>query len=109
MKRDIQATEAKNFQDPRSYVAKDGREILYGKDWAERKWQVWMRGNGKCERMVEPNVRCRNEMAEPHHKVKRSKLRDDRMSNLEGLCHLHHDILDPRKPRWSKHEQKAAS
>lgn len=106
VKKDLQATAEKHFEDKRSYVAKDGREILYGKDWTARKLEVWERGKGRCERMVGTRLdkiyeRCRNEMTEPHHIVKRSKQRDDRLANLEGLCHLHHDLLDPRKPQWS--------
>ena len=109
MKRDIQATEAAHFANKKSYIAPDGREVLYGKDWIQRKAELWARCDGRCERMVivslMPNVsneRCRSEAQDPHHIIRRSQKRDDRLANLEALCRLHHDLLDKRKPRWGK-------
>jgi len=116
LKRDPEATAAQHFLDPRSYVAPDGRWVLYGEDWEAQKKAVWERGGGRCEKMVDERInwyafpkariegeRCRNEMADPHHKLKRSKKRDDRMENLIGLCRWHHDLAHPEKrPRWTK-------
>jgi len=96
----------RGYTDPRSYVRNDGSEVLYGRDWTARKREIWERGNGKCEKLVEWGVEkqiyCRSEMHDPHHIKPRSKGRDDRASNLIGLCRLHHSLLDYRKPRWSK-------
>ena len=110
MKRDVQETAKRNFFDPRSYVAKDGREVLYGLDWKQRVGELRQRSGGQCERMWKDSsdslsgsyIRCRSGAADPHHKIRRSVLRDDRLSNLEALCRLHHELEDERKPRWSK-------
>jgi hypothetical protein len=105
LKRDVQATELARFEDPRSYVAKDGREVLFGYDWKARKNQLWVRCGGICEYKFPSGrtmIRCRAEAADPHHLVKRSELRDDRLENLMGICRTHHDLLDERKPRWTK-------
>lgn len=106
MKRDVQATEAKHFLDPRSYVTPDGREILYGNDWKARKGELLKRSLGQCERFTilgrPHDAWCRSEGGEPHHKIKRSKLRDDRLENLANLSHWCHVAEDERKPRWTK-------
>ena len=97
----------------KSKVYFDGREVLKGEDWKNRKLELWIRGNGRCERIIGEcvnydkgypylngqEVRCSSEMHDPHHIVKRSKKRDDRIENLIGLCRMHHDLLDERKPR----------
>jgi hypothetical protein len=117
---DVEETKRRGYSG-KSKVYFDGRERLYGKDWAKRKKEVWERGGGRCERIVGEcvsydkgypylngmEVRCRSEMHDPHHIVKRSKKRDDRLEALIGLCRLHHDLLDERKPRWSKREVAA--
>jgi hypothetical protein len=102
----------RGYKHPKSYVRVDGSEVLYGKDWTKRKLEIWERGGGRCEKWVgkwgsENHDRCRNEMHDPHHKVKRSKRRDDRAENLIGLCRMHHELLDPRKVRWSSKEDAA--
>ena len=112
--KDAKLKAERGYTDPRSYVRNDGSEVLYGHDWTARKREIWERGNGKCEKIVGNTCntrgiftteRCRSEMHDPHHIVKRSKYRDDRASNLIGLCRLHHSLLDERKPRWSKRGQ----
>ena len=108
LKRDVQATLAARFEDERSYVCKDGREILYGADWKRRVAELRERCGGSCEAISfwagkEP-VRCCREAADPDHVVKRSKKRDDRLDALQGLCRLHHDLKHPEhKPQWTKH------
>jgi hypothetical protein len=110
LSRDPELKRQRGYTDPKSYVRNDGSEVLYREDWKRRKREIWERGNGKCERIVshtwvdqtETIERCRNEMKDPHHIKPRSKGRDDRASNLIGLCRLHHDLLDERKPRWTK-------
>ena len=125
MKADRQATEARHFANKKSYVAKDGREVLYGNDWKQRKAELWARASGRCEQHVpkteqsykilemaqhttfmfcHPSYfeRCRSEGHDPHHVTPRSKGRDDRLDNLILLCRMHHDLLDKRKPRWTR-------
>lgn len=107
MKRDVQETAARHFISPKSYVTKDGREVLYEEDWELRKGELWERSGGKCEfteLQVGPDLYmgCRSEAADPHHIVRRSVKRDDRLSNLQALCRFHHDLLDKRKVRWNK-------
>ena len=100
MKRDVQATQARNFQDPNSFVFKDGREWLEGKDWAARKFELLKRCHGRCEHGTEHSggfVRCINAAEHPHHKVKRSVAHDDRLANLIGLCWFHHYQAHPEK------------
>lgn len=98
---DIEETKRRGYSG-KSKVFFDGREVLKGKDWKNRKLELWQRAGGRCERIVDlvNGVRCRSQVDDPHHLVKRSRGRDDRLSNLQGLCRLHHDFLDPRKPRW---------
>jgi len=106
MKVDKQVTGARKFKNLRSYVALDGREVLYGRDWEARKIELHIRSNGWCERFTilhkqhEPN--CWKEGEEPHHIIPRSKGRDDRLSNLANLSHACHWAEDKRKPKWSK-------
>ena len=70
LKRDPEATRAAHFENHLSYIAPDGREVLYGVDWISRKYQVWCRGGGRCEQVWEEFLiptRCRSEMAHVHH------------------------------------------
>ena len=110
--KDPQLKAERGYTDKRSYVRVDGSEVLYGKDWTQRKREVWERGGGRCERMVgwdyRCRVRCRSEMHEPHHINPRWPKRDDRAFNLIGLCRLHHSLLDRRKPRWTRAEAEHA-
>lgn len=81
---DHEATKAAKFRSKASRVLLDGREILSRLDYMDRKEQVWNEQGYRCSK-------CRAEIwhythGELHHKVKRSKLRDDRKSNVECLC-----------------------
>ena len=98
MKRDIQATKAKGFADRRSYIDKLGREVLFGEDWNQRRWELLQRCKGFCEYFV----KCRVTAQDPHHIIPRSKGRDDRLSNLQALCRYHHNLMDKRRPMWTK-------
>ena len=107
-KRDVQATEAANFFSPKSYVDKQGGEVLFGLDWKERKGQLWARCGGRCEQITSDGMRCRSEAHDPDHIIPRSKGRNDALSNLQALCRLHHDLKHPEKqPQWSKREAVA--
>lgn len=101
-KADRQLTKAKRFKDPRSFVFKDQREWLYGKDWTARKAELLDRCQGICEE-VPDKVRCGRDAAHPHHIVKKSVAHDDRLSNLMGICEEDHRRRHPEKqPRWTK-------
>lgn len=101
---DVAETKRRGYSG-KSKVYFDGRERLEGKDWINRKREVWMRGSGKCEHVLRVAwdgfvVRCSSEMHDPHHIIPRSVKRDDRLKNLVGLCRGHHRLLDHRKPMW---------
>lgn len=63
------------------------RWILKGTDWAHMKRLIYDRGEGVCEYCEQ------REMADVHHIIFRSKHRDDRETNLIGLCRVCHDLL----------------
>lgn len=107
MKSDVPATRARKFRDPKSYVTPDGREILSGDDWDERKFELLQRSRGQCEYWIHPEVRCRCEAADPHHVTLRSIQRDDRLSELLAVCRHHHIVLD-REQRKAKIEAREA-
>jgi hypothetical protein len=104
LKRDVQATEAARFEDDRSYIAKDGRHILRGYDWDERKRELLKRSGGRCEYILSFSgtgpARCTAEGAIPSHVIPRYPLRDDRLSNLKHYC-LAHDRLT-EKQNWRR-------
>lgn len=120
--RDSAAKERLKYTNPDSFVRRDGSEVLKGEDWDKRKEELAQRSGGICEcpvivgggvRQLTPGVvgtrsRCFNPARDPHHKIRRSRGRDDRLSNLEHLCGFHHDLLDPRKPKWTRRGSKAA-
>jgi hypothetical protein len=100
--RDEVEKKARGYKDKRSKVRPDGSESLYGKDWTKRKAELWARCDGRCEQLVgwgdkASLERCRSEAMHPHHVIKRSKKRDDRLSNLLGICALHHSLAHPEK------------
>ena len=97
-RRDEQATAAKHFKDPGSFVFKDQREWLEGEDWDDRRFELLQRSRGQCEYTITSHMdghtsRCCKDAQDPHHKVLRSIARDDRMSNLLAVCRPHHDKL----------------
>ena len=112
MRRDKQATEAARFEDPRSFVWKDGREQLVGLDWKMRKEELRQRAwdlgldEVRCEYRNSDGVRCRSEAADPHHVSPRRDGRDDRLTNLQALCRYHHDLMDERKIRSDRKERR---
>lgn len=116
--RDEQAKQRLGYANKRSKVRPDGTEILYGNDWKQRKAELSARCGGRCEQIVdfgtsdgEVAVRCRSEAHDPDHIVKRSKKRDDRLSNLQALCRLHHDLKHPEKNKlhWRPNAQTSVS
>jgi HNH endonuclease len=103
--RDEQLKVERGYTDPKSYVRPDGSETLYGEDWKRRVQELRERSGGRCERVTWWGewLRCQSEAADPDHIIKRSKRRDDRMSNLQALCAVHHRAKHPEhQPQWSK-------
>lgn len=62
------------------------RWILTGNAWREMNRLIYDRGNGVCECCEQ------REMEDAHHIIFRSKHRDDRETNLIGLCRQCHDL-----------------
>lgn len=112
--RDDEEKARRGYTDPRSYVRRDGSEVLKGEDWQRRVAELAERSGGRCEEEIvrADNPRmplwCINVARDPHHKIKRSLYRDDRLTNLAHLCGWHHDEKDGRKPRFSARGSKAA-
>jgi hypothetical protein len=104
MKADRQATEAMHFINPKSYVAKDGRHVLLGKeDWDIRKLELWKRANGRCEHTYmagRVKTRCSAVGCIPAHVKPRYPLRDDRLENLKLYC-MTHDAQN-EKQAWRR-------
>ncbi|MGC2695248.1 MAG: hypothetical protein WA738_05595 [Candidatus Angelobacter sp.] len=84
------------FQDKRSYTKADGAEVLYGRDWDERRFELLQRSRGTCENVIN-GVRCRHDCEDPHHMELRSVRRDDRLSNLLAVCRQCHRKLDTQQ------------
>lgn len=114
MKRNRSATEAMQFVEKKSYVTNDGRWVLYGLDWKRQVKSLRERCGGRCEYEINiaspffdpeapERARCSRKAAHPHHRIKRSKGRDDRMVNLIALCVVHHREQHPEKqPMWTR-------
>ena len=109
--RDPDEKRRRGYSDPKSIVWADGREVLQGFDWAKRVRELYDRCGGRCEHEQPWKVwplggpmmeRCTNDAEDPHHRIPRSKGRDDRLENLQALCRYHHNLLDKRKVKWSK-------
>lgn len=87
----------RGYTNPRSYVRRDGSERLYAEDWDKRKIELYDRSDGACEmRSVlkrEHAEHCSGDMHHPHHVIKRSVRRDDRLSNLAGLSWACHKVF----------------
>src|SRR5690242_19381916 len=88
----------RGYRNPRTIVWADGRERLEGYDWTKRVKELTKRSGGRCENHpLEGLDRCHNKARDPHHVVKRSVLRDDRLDNLLHVCGDCHALLDNRK------------
>jgi len=96
----------------RARVMLDGREVLTGAAWEQRKREVWERDAGLCQIQAAPYLGiCARYVPWPEarlnidHIVKRSESRDDRASNLRVLCPYHHRMRheQERKLKWSRH------
>lgn len=112
MKADRAATEAMHFISKKSYVSKDGRHVLLGKeDWDIRKLELWKRAGGRCEHTYmagRVKTRCSAVGCIPAHIIPRKDItqRDDRLSNLKLYC-LTHDAQNERQSWRKVHSDKA--
>jgi|SRR5579864_943927 len=99
----------------RTRVMPDGREVLTGAAWEQRKREVWELDEGVCQWKTPlfhfGTVRCgipvpwETARYNIDHIVKRSESRDDRASNLRVLCPYHHRMRheQERELKWSRH------
>jgi hypothetical protein len=94
--KDLAATEAAGFTDPRSYVRTDGKRFLFGYDIEQLRRQVFGRDGYHCTGEVE-GERCNRPVswstAHLHHVIPRGKRGDDSASNLVTLCRFCHARL----------------
>jgi 5-methylcytosine-specific restriction endonuclease McrA len=92
---------------PQIRIFRDGRETLSGAAWRQRKLDVFLRDGGccvGCGKFLTPPGRGLPNEAEIHHCQTRGmsgSKRDDRIQNLETLCHACHEKVTA-KPEWSK-------
>ena len=98
---------ARGYSDPKSIVWADGREVLRGKDWTHRVFELMQRAGNRCQWAESAGGRCPKDADDPHHVKQRSKGRDDRLENLLALCREHHIAIDPRKVRSDRKERRA--
>jgi hypothetical protein len=112
---DKAATEARQFKHPKSRVMLDKREILFGLDYKRRVREVEELDGYRCQRVIArlpldlPGIEAHAiktcgapSNGRPHHLVKRSKLRDDRASNLSCRCDNCHRLEHPEhQPRFT--------
>jgi hypothetical protein len=105
MLRDNDEKLLRGYREKDSIVWPDGREKLVGKDWRKRKIELFSRSRGWCEGC---NTLLPFQEMHPHHQVRRSILRDDRLENLKALCGDCHEKQHPEKQtRWTKNEVTA--
>lgn len=110
--RDEELRKQRGYTDLSTYVRRDGSEVLKGADWRQRVEELRERSGGRCEHEEatpdNPRVmhRCSMAARDPHHKIRRSLRRDDRLENLLHVCRPHHDDADDRNPKWTKREPR---
>jgi hypothetical protein len=106
LKSDVQATKAAKFISAKSYIAKDGRHVLLGKeDWDIRKLELWRRANGRCE-YTWGDERCTAVGCIPAHVNPRYPLRDDRLENLKLYCMTHDAKMEKQSWRRVRSDRK---
>ena len=91
-------------------ILPEGREICRGYQWEKRKRELRERANGMCEGWTVEASHASHyigNFGDAHHKIPRSKGRDDRLSNLAYICRDLHMAIDPRKVQWSKRVEEA--
>jgi hypothetical protein len=108
-KADIEATRERRFKNWRSYVARDGREILHGADWDRRVRELRERAKDQCEFVSEERAeRCCAAGRIPSHIEPRHPKRDDRLSNLLWQCFFHDRATEKQNWRRTRFGEGAA-
>jgi hypothetical protein len=106
-KADRDATKERRFKNWRSYVAKDGREVLAGADWDRRVEELRERAKDQCEFVTEERAeRCSAWGRIPSHIEPRHPKRDDRMSNLLWQCFYHDRLTEKQNWRTIRSDRK---
>jgi hypothetical protein len=82
----------RGYTNARSKVRLDGSERLVEGDWRRRKRSLRERSGGQCEN-IWAGHRCLKAAVDAHHIIRRSKWRDDRLSNLMDVCRECHKLL----------------
>ena len=109
-KRDITETAARNFDDPRSFVAlNSGCEMLYGKDKEKRRREIYDRAHGRCE-ADEHSPGCKGFagwiMGEWHHTEAHGGKRCDCMGGAAWTTATCHRFAHrKRNPRWTLNKE----
>ena len=103
--RDLAATAAAKFTDPRSYVRLDGKQFLFGRDIEILRAQVFLRDSSRCTGEGEDGERCNRRVdwdtGHLHHVIPRGRGGSDEMGNTVTLCGACHGKLHPRvRLRW---------
>lgn len=80
---DREATEAKHFEDERSYLTHDGEEFLFGADMRNRRQEVYDRDGGVCRGCKK---RVSWSWGQAHHVKHRGRGGSDSLGNLVWSC-----------------------
>jgi 5-methylcytosine-specific restriction endonuclease McrA len=90
--KDLAATAAAKFTDPRSYVRLDGKQFLFGRDIEKLRLRVFIRDGYRCTGEVD-GERCNRPVTwdggsegHMHHIKSRGKAGDDSLQNCVTLC-----------------------
>jgi len=110
-KRDAAATKARRFEDRRSFVSRDGHDLLYGNDKAERRKEIFARDKGTCQccGRVAPEHGFDGYRGEWHHTYKEKKVKrcdcmhggEVRCGRFVSDCHTREHV----KPRFGEKGQ----
>jgi 5-methylcytosine-specific restriction endonuclease McrA len=92
--KDLVATAAAKFVDPRSYVRLDGKQFLFGDDIEQLRRRVFTRDGYRCTGEVD-GERCdwpvTWDLGHMHHVISKGKGGDDSLQNCVTLCAECHD------------------
>jgi 5-methylcytosine-specific restriction endonuclease McrA len=88
-----EAKRTKRFRCKDSFISLDGREFLYGGDWARRKDEVFARDAMRCQwGTIAMGTKCDQDADDVDHIIKRSDGGGDGALNLRSLCRRHHNM-----------------
>ena len=109
---DKEATENRAFEHPRSFVSKDGHDLLFGVDKGKRRKEIYDRARGRCELQRSPECRgyanwdsfglegWSHECQPPHRN------HCDCLAAGRWSCDPCHRMITPQV-QWTKKEQAA--